>query len=316
MPARSYPAEPAEAALRFFMRWFGGHYARSLAVDDKDETGEGLLVATLTVGRQWRLQAVVLDTLAPEATLPYEAARAAIEQRLDESGRATVLWAPRGAPLPSGEPASGDLLEAIRVAQPLEDGRLEVRRPVRLYLRRTSTTGSVITILGGLAPHWAQFTNRVPGSFQINSTELYRLPLSPDERDALRERIVMAAGQPDVDDGSVIVTEDAWTANELDDGGSCVIGSPVAESDEQSAALRRTLRAGLRAAAGRRDSTAAARALVVLGGATYAGEERLSLLLRGIDPAQYSGYEIIVVVTDGVVKRVMTPGRSVLAWDA
>jgi hypothetical protein len=317
---RNYPADPAEAALRLFLRWFGGHYARSVTAEllPRAEDDEGPLFASLTVGRQWQLHAAVLDTLAPEATLPYEAARAAIEERLDSDVRlpgATLLWAPRGALLPADGPTLSQLIDAVAAAQPLEDGRLEVRRPVRLYLRRTSTTGSVITILGGLAAHWAQFTNRVPGSFQINSTELYRLPQSEEEREALRERIVMAAGQPDVDDGIVLGTDDVWTANQLDDGRSCVIGSPFAESDEQASGLRKTLRSGLRAAAAQVDRSAAARALVVLGASTYAAEERLSLLLRGIDPAQYAGYEIIVVVADGVVKRVMTPGRNVLPWD-
>ena len=58
------------------------------------------------------------------------------------------------------------------------------------------------------------------------------------------------------------------------------------------------------------------KALVVLGTATYAEEEKLSWALRGMDPTLYSGYDIIAIVADGVVKTLLQPGRGSLPWDA
>src|SRR5512139_462182 len=175
MTEPSYPADVAEAGLRLFLGWFGPHYARSTAVTRAESDG-ALLSARVMVGRQWDISVTVLNTLAADATVEWEVARAAIERRLDLEGRSVALWAPRGAVLPSTETGLSQLILSIEEAGSLADGRLEVRRPVNLYLRRVGNTGSVITILGGLSAHWAQFTNRVAGTFQLNSAELLRLP--------------------------------------------------------------------------------------------------------------------------------------------
>jgi hypothetical protein len=114
----------------------------------------------------------------------------------------------------------------------------------------------------------------------------------------------------------VIRTEDVWTANDLGDGRSCVFGSPQIEGDEQSATLRRGLRKLLKRSTALRTGTPAARALVVLGAATYAEEEKLSWALRGMDPTLYSGYDILAVLADGLVKPLLEPARQTLPWDA
>lgn len=314
--ARVYPSDPGVAALKLFQAWFGGHYARSLAVQNVDSE-DGLYAADLTVGRRWTLSVTILNTLLAGATVQFEAARAAVERRLDAEGRSVALWTPRGAPLPSAEPGLSELTLAVANGNRIEDGRLEVRRPIELYLRRVDTKGSVVTVLGGLSAHWAQFTNRVPGSFQLNSGQLFRLPASEEEREDLADRIVLAAGQPSVDDTETIRTEDCWTANELEDGGSFVLGTPEPENDEQSAALRRTLRKLLKRAEPRlNEGSYDARALMVLGAATYADEEKLSWALRGMDPRLYAGYDILAVCADGVVKPLLQPGRATLPWDA
>jgi len=312
---RTYPASTASAGLRLFLGWFGRAYARSTLVGATHLEGN-FLTGELTVGRNWRLAFVLADTVASEATVPFEAARAAVEQNLDEAGLDVVLWLPRGARLPEEPAAVAALVAAVREAGELPDGRRELRLPVNLQLRRTATTGSVVTILGGLAAHWAQFTNRVPGSFMLNSAALSRLPALQEERDALAERIVLAAGQPTADESQTIAAEDAWTVTTLDEGGSCVVGSPRAEGDEQSAALRRDLRATLREVADLPRVPADARALIVLGAATYGEEEKLTWALRGMDPRLYAGYDIVAVIADGLVKPLLNPAPGTLAWDA
>jgi len=312
--SRTYPADPAEGALRLFLRWFGGHFARSARVV-RSEAHDGVLQGVMEVGRRWELGFTVLDTLSGAADMPFEATRAAVEQRLDSAGRSILLWVPRGAPLPSAEPGLSEIVVAIESAETLDDGRLQLRRPVKLFLRRTSMTGSVLTILGGLAAHWAQFTNRVPGSFQLNSAALFRLPQAQEERDELAERIVLAAQQPQADDSQTIDAVDCWSANDLGEGGSCVMGTPRPETDAESAALRRSLRSLLRVARESNLDEAPTRALVVLGAATYAEEEKLSWALRGMDPALYGGYDIVAIVADGLVKVLLEPPRNTLPWD-
>ncbi len=314
MTGRTYPADPAEAGLRLFLRWFGAHYARSVRVTSEDWGGP-VACGAVQVGRRWDLAFAVVNTLAPDASLDWEAARAAIERRLDDAGRSIALWVPRGASLPVDDSKLDELLAAVGAARALEDGRLEVRRPVTLHLRRTATTGSVVTALGGMAPHWAQFTNRVAGSFQLNSLQLHRLPSDEEERTDLADRIVLAAAQPEVEESIPIAAEDAWTANELDEGGSCVLGTPRREDDEHAASLRRNLRKLLKDAAPARDISAAAHALVVLGASTYAQEEKLTWALRGMDPTLYAGFDIIAVIADGIAKPLLTPPPQSLPWD-
>lgn len=297
------------------MRWFGGHYARSTQIASAAPDAAGLR-GTLSVGRQWSLTFSLVNTLAPEADMAWEATRASLESRLDGEGRSLLVWVPRGAPLPAEEPAASAFIAAASEAQPSGDDRLQLRRPVALHLRRTSTTGSVVTVLGGLSASWAQFTNRVPGSFQLNSSKLHRLPSSAEEREALAERIVLAAGQPEVDESVVIPAEDVWTVNDLGGGRCCILGSPLPETDETSAALRRNLRRLLKEASPTLHEQADARALIILGASTYAEDEKLSWTLRGMDPALHAGYDIIAIVTDGTVKTLLQPGRQTLPWDA
>jgi hypothetical protein len=316
MTVRAYPADPAEAALALFMAWFGSHYARSTNLVSATPS-EGVIQATASVGRRWDVAVTVVNTLAAEATLGWEAARAAIEERLDADGRSLVLWVPRGAALPVGEPGVSQIIAAVPEALQTPDGRLELRRPVTLFLRRTSNEGSVVTVMGGLQASWARFTNRVTGSFQLQSADLYRLPGDETEREDLFDRIVLAAGQPAADGSEAILATDTWTANDLGEGRSCVVGNPQPESDEQSASLRRNLRRLLRQASTRAsEGSPASQALVVLGAATYAEEEKLSWALRGMDPGLYAGYDIIAVIADGLVKGILEPARGTLPWDA
>ncbi|MCC6381671.1 MAG: hypothetical protein IT304_04140 [Dehalococcoidia bacterium] len=314
--AATYPADDARAAVRFFLSWFGPHFARSATPDEFAEAEAGVLTGTITVGRRWQLRTVLANTIAGEAMLDFEAERAALEERLDAAGHSLAVWVPRGAPLPASDADRDAFLAALDGAVTVEDGRRELRRRVPLYLRRTDIAGSIVTITGGLSAHWAQFTNRVPGSFWLNSQALNRLPADQAERDALAERIVLAAGQPLADETQVVEAEDAWTISPLDEGGSCVFGSPRAESDEQSAALRRSLRKLLRAANPILREPADARALLILAATTYASEEKVSWTLRGMDPALYGGYDLIAVLADGVAKVLLQPGRAALPWDA
>ena len=315
MPERSYPADVAEAGLRLFLGWFGPHYARSTSVS-KAESDGSLLTAEVVVGRKWNVSVSVLNTVAPDASVEWESARAAVEKRLDAEGKALAIWAPRGAMLPAQEPGLSRFVLSVNDARTLDDGRMEFRRPVTLHLRRVGNTGSVVTILGGLSGHWAQFTNRVPGTFQLNSAELLRMPASQEERDELAEHIVLAAGQPDVDEGLEVPAVDAWTASDLGSGQACVIGTPAPENEEWSASLRRNLRRLLKSAEPHFRTPADARALVVVGASTYAEEEKLSWALRGMDPTLYAGYDILAVIADGAVKTILQPRPQTLPWDA
>ncbi|HET7738048.1 MAG TPA: hypothetical protein VFK32_05690, partial [Tepidiformaceae bacterium] len=110
--------------------------------------------------------------------------------------------------------------------------------------------------------------------------------------------------------------EDCWTATTAEGDGACVIGSPLDESDTASASLRRNTRQLLKRTAEMERVQADGSALVLLGAATYADDEKLSWALRGMDPTLYAGYDIVAVIADGVVKPLLIPNRGALPWDA
>jgi len=313
---RSYPSPSWEAALALFTRWLGPRYARSVAVERADAVSDELALAELIVGRRWRVSLFIINLAAAEATYQSELSRAALERRLDAAGLPVIVWAPRGAPLPYDEPALSEFAAAVEAAQPLADGRCEARFPVTLFLRRTATTGSVVTAFGALADHWAQFTNRVPGTFQLDARALRRLTADPAEREALVERIVMAAQQPLVDEGVEVPAFDAWTVTRLDEGRAYVVASPLEASDELSASQRRHLRRLLAQAKEAGAGPADARALAVLTVSTYAEGERVSWALRGIDPTMYGSFDLLLVLADGMAKPVLEPAPGTLPWDA
>ncbi len=317
MPARPYPSRPGEAGLFLFAGWVGARYARAVSDPEPVYGGDELHVAALTIGRRWRLRTTLLDLAAAEAHPQFELRRAAVEQRLDARGEPICLWVPRGADLPADEPQLSLLLAALDDRQPVGDGREEARIPIRLYLRRTARSGSVVTVSGGLQDHWAQFTHRVPGTFQLNARELHRLSARPEWREELVERIVHAAAQPDVDEGLAIDAFDCWTVTPLPRASrSYVVAAPAPWDEETSAAQRRALRQLLRRALEVQDGEADARALLVFGVSTYAEEERLSWALRGLDPSLYASYDLVAVVTDGLVRPLLEPPRGTFPWDA
>ena len=311
---RLYPSDPARTALQLFRQWFGLRFARSTQIADA-EPADHILRSAIQVARQWSLECTVVDALSFEATAVFEAERAAVEKRLDDGGLNVALWLPREASLAVQEPRLSELALAVEDATTLEDGRLELRMPVTMRLRRTGKDGSVLTAVGGLSSSWAEFTNRVPGTFQLDARELHRIPFAEDEKRQLIERVVTVAGQPDVDGWVEIGAEQAWTANRLEEGGSSVLGSPRVEDDEQSASLRRHIRATLRSAKAMPAGAADGTALLLLGSATYAADEKLSWALRGMDPGLYAGYDIVAVVADGVVRPIIEPAPGALPWD-
>lgn len=312
---RSYPAPLWEAALAHGTRWLGSRYARSVSIQRTVARTEELAIAELIVGRRWTLSMAVLNLAASEANYRSELARAALERRLDEWGLSRIVWVPRAAPLPYDEPDLSAFVVAVEDAAPVDEGRFEARLPVELALRRIDTAGSVVTIVGGLSDSWAQFTNRVPGSFHLDARALHRLSADPQVREELVERIVLASQQPEVNEGVTVPALDCWTVTPSESSRSFVVISPEEPSDELSARQRRTLRRLLAEVKDLATAPGDARALTVLTVSTYAEGERVSWALRGIDPALYAGFDLVIVIADGVAKPALEPPRGTLPWD-
>lgn len=246
--------------------------------------------------------------------------REQLEAALAEDLPARVtLWIPAGADLPDGEPATSDFIAQVRQSAvklgPHE--RSYVPFPATLYLRKNAAEGGVISVTGGLNPHWARFTERVRGQFDLDSTALHRLPESGEHLETLIDQVVQRSQELDIKQVGTIETIDAWTLQRLSgENGFTIAGvSPVDAADLGLAVRRNFRRIVLDSRPRLREAQSDLRALVVQGPYARIEQEGAATALRGYDPAAYSGIDFIVLVADGLVRPLIQPSEAQLPWN-
>ncbi len=304
----------ARLCLQLLADWLGERTARSLRlVPTAPVPDTSATIATGVVdGRP--LAAALVFIAPPDGEGPWYTAKRALEERLGARlpGR-YLIWVPQGAELPEREPAISEFILRAEetLARFVPGGHGEIRFPVAVYLRKSDEEGSYVTARGGLAPHWAQFTNRVYGHFQLDSRELHRLPAGEGHLRELIERIVQAAGGVELGRTVEVPCEDAWVAQRLkgepaagagEGAAVALIGEPPGSELSAGAGLRRSLRRTLQAV--RAPLLAAAgevRVVCLVGPYTYRAEQPVGTALLGFDPALYQGIDLICLACEGEV---------------
>jgi len=301
----------SDAALDLFLHWLREGHGRGFAVKSRD----GVITAN---DGEFALAASV-GSLVPFENERWDAARERLESQIAEGLPARIaLWVPSGAPLPSEEPAASEFAEAVRQAAvklgPQE--RAHVSLPIRIILRKSRGSGGVLTAIGGLNPHWAAFTDRVEGTFDLDSTALHRLPESSEHLEKLIDEIAGIAGEMSEGEVREIETIDAWTVQRLSgDSGCTIFGLPRAATDDIGLAVRRDFRRLLRdALPPLREAEADLRALLVIGYYPRIEMEGATTAMRGYDPTSYSGLDFVCLVADGVVKPLIQTPDHLLPW--
>jgi hypothetical protein len=227
-----------------------------------------------------------------------------------------ILWAPPGADLPQREPSRSEFITRVEpVAAGLTPGtRAEVRFPVTLYLRKSDDEGGYLTARGGLAPHWSRFTGRVFGHYQLDSTELHRLPEADGYLSTLIDSIALTANALKLGDTEAIAAEDAWTIQRLREGsGLAIVGEPPDSELSSGSVLRRNLRRAfptLRAAL--TADPADLRVLGIVGPYAAFKDQPVGTALLGMDPASYGGLDLVLLAADGEVGPILDLTRSPL----
>jgi hypothetical protein len=287
-------------AVELFLRWLNDTQQRGFRIEDP---AGGSAVAS---DGDVRLAIEVRPLLGPTEDAAWLSAR----ERLEEQVAAVVptsiaLWVPAGADLPAGEPVLSEFIDHVRQAAvklgPHE--RAHVPLPISLLLRKTSDGGNVVSVTGGLNPHWARFTERVRGTFDLDSTRLHRLPESEEHLEALLDAIVERSAKLEAGQIAEIETVDSWTVQRIDGEGVTIVGVPPAETQDAGLAVRRNLRRILGDdAPALRTAEAALKALVLLGYYARMNDEGATIAMRGFSPSLYSGLEFVCLVADGLVK--------------
>ncbi len=297
----------SDVALDLFLHWLTETYGRAF----QRNAGSSDLVTASDGDVQL---ATAVRTLLTSEDAAWESRRRMLEELIADGLPARVaLWVPAGAHLPSEEPEVSEFAALVREAAiklgPSE--RSYVPLPVKLKLRKSADTGGVVSVSGGLNPHWARFTERVRGSYDLDCTQLHRLPESEEHLESLLDAVVERTQSLDVGQHAVIETIDAWTVQRLSgDAGVTILGVPPAVAAEGGIAVRRNFRRILAGAGPLREAKGGARALVVLGYYARIEQEGATVAMRGFEPALYSGIDYIALVADGVVKPLIETARK------
>lgn len=227
-----------------------------------------------------------------------------------------LLWVPPGGDLPAEEPAATEFVRRVSVAgAPLAPGaRTEVELPARVRLAKTRDEGGYASVIGGLGRYWTTVTERVSGTFVLDTTAIKRAPLNESARESMFDRIAQLATQ--IDTGQAVEFElwDSWTLQRLEDGdGFVIVGAPPSFDPADGASLRRLLRRRLDEAAralGAVDAEVRGVAFVAI--VEFAEHEGVSSALRSIAPALYAPFDLLLVLADGDARVALQPRP--LAW--
>ncbi|MBI2760489.1 MAG: hypothetical protein HYX51_03570, partial [Chloroflexi bacterium] len=244
------------------------------------------------------LAAALAFIVPPEGDDPWYQAKAALEQRLaSRVDGGCLVWIPQGVDLPEREPLTSEVVlgaeETLKRFVP--GGHGDIRFPAAIRVRRSDEEGGYVTARGGLASSWAKFTGRVFGHFQLDSSELHRLPPGEGHLTELIERIVNVANGLSVGATGEVAADDAWAAQRLTGGeGVALIGEPPGSELSSGAGLRKGLRRTVQALRGPLlDAGAATRVVCFVGPYTSIDEQPVATALLGFDPALYQGIDLI-----------------------
>ena len=303
-----------DVALDLFLDWLRETYGRGFQRDAGGSEPDGLVTA-----RDGDFQVTAdVRTLLSLSDAAWESRRLMLQELIGDGLPArAALWVPAGADLPADEPDFSEFAALVREAVvklgPQE--RSYVPLPAKLYLRKNADTGGVVSATGGLNSHWARFTERVRGSYDLDSTQLHRLPESEEHLEKLLDAVVEKTETLDAGQYAVIETIDAWTVQRLSgNAGVTIVGVPPAVAAEGGISVRRSLRRILGDAGPLREATVGARALLVLGYYARIQQEGATVAMRGFEPALYGGIDFICLVADGVVKPLIQPPDGLLRW--
>ncbi len=293
-----------EYAARLFLAWLNERYHRAFT-----PSGEFADVWRAADSDDQSLSIVSSELF--EATDDWRARCDELSQRLDATRPGSyLLWQPQKTELPDGEPDESEWVRrVVLTASKLASGRSgEVRLPVRLALGKLREEGGHASVTGGLGRYWTDISERLNGSFFLDSRGLHRFTTDEDERVALYDNIGVLSQGLAVGDVVEFETEDAWSLQRLprSDGltdGWAVAGSPPGFEPDDGSAVRRLLRRRLSEASetlgGVRDS---GRVLVLLGAYEYMDFENAGPSLRGFDPVLAASFDVIALVSDAEVK--------------
>ena len=309
-----------EYAVRLFLHWLNERYRREFVPVKGDHD-------------LWQATDPEAGSITMATSYLYESDDAwrercaELEARLDDTRPgAYLLWVPKGGALPDGEPDESEWVRrVVLTASKLASGRGgEVRLPVRLGLGKVRDEGGYASVTGGLGRHWPDISQRLEGSYYLDSRGLNRFTTDEEERTQLFDHIGMLSQGMSTGDFVEFEHEDAWSLQRLPRGsagegledGWAIAGCPPGFNPDDGGAVRRLLRRSLSTAAESLRGISGTKALVIAGAYDYMENENAGPSLRGFDPSLAASFDVIALVSDAEVKALRLARGLPFARDA
>ena len=294
--------------------WFAERSGRPYALDRASDGETPVFVATSDAGT---LAVAVAPLWEPEADPAAEAARLAMEERLDAGNvrGPYLIWVPPRGAVPAEEPGTSDFAMRAQLAcAPLQaGGRTEIDLPVQVQLAKVREEGGYASVVGGLSRFWTSITERVNGTFHVNSLQLHRAPQAEPVRTVLLDRIGELSRGLKVGDAVEFDCAEAWTVQRLrteplGEQGFAIAQAPPKIDPADGTLMRRIVRKRLKAA---NEALAAVPADVkgvgLLAIYEYAEHENVGSFVKSLDPGLFAGLQIVAALVDGEVRPVFQP---------
>jgi hypothetical protein len=301
-------------AASLLLDWYGGRTGRDYRLAS---TIEGDVPVYLAEAPEGTLAVTVAPLWETESDPAAEEARALMEERLSAGlvRGPFLLWVPPRASVPVDEPSASDFVQRVQqAAAPLQSGtRAEVTLPVPVQLAKMRDEGGYASVIGGLGRWWTLITERVNGTFHVNSSRIRRAPQSA----ALREQLFDLIGETSktINTGEAVEfdTIEAWTVQRLRDEplgqtGFAIAQAPPGVDPGEGTIMRRMVRKRLRAAADAlRAVEADVKGVGLMAIFDYAEHENVGSFVKSLDPGLYADLGLVAAVVDGEVRPIFQP---------
>jgi hypothetical protein len=301
-------------AASLLVDWFAERSGHPYTIERAIDGETPVFVATSDAGTLALAMAALWEAESDPAA---EQARLAMQERLDAgSVRGPYLvWVPPRGSVPGEEPGASDFAMRVQLATAsMQPGdRAEIDLPVKVQLAKVREEGGYASVVGGLSRFWTSITERVNGTFHVNSLQLRRAPQAEPVRTALLDRIGELSRGLKVGDAVEFDCAEAWTVQRLrneplGERGFAIVQAPPKIDPSDGSLMRRIVRKRLKAA---NETLAAVQADVKGAGLLaiydYAEHENVGSFVKSLDPGLFAGLGIVAAVVDGEVRPVFQP---------
>ncbi|MCH7718971.1 MAG: hypothetical protein IIB21_05825 [Chloroflexi bacterium] len=309
------PDRLARYGARLLVDWLSERFETQFELSDAQ--GDAFVASD----GEHRIGVYIAPLWDQEAATAWEERLRSMEERLSagDAGGPFLLWVPPRAGVPVDEPDASDFVQRVReaAASLAPGGRTEVTFPVTVKMGKTREEGGYASVVGALSRWWTRITEKVNGTYHVDSSAVHRLTHDGDAREQLWDTIGRLSLSIEVGQVVDFEVEDAWTLQRLPESereaGFALVGAPNSADPTEGILVRRMARRRLQAANEALDALDVELRVVGLAGIyEYAELEAAGSMVKALDPSLFNRLQVVCVLVDGEVRPTFLP--RALPW--